>query len=345
MKSPPVSVIIVTYNSKDYISQCLDSVLAISYKPVEIIIVDNNSTDVTRTILSKYKARVKLILSEKNLGYAEGKNLGINSSIGEYIFLLNPDTLVEKDFLEPLVYAMETDKQIAVCQPAVYLLQDPTKLNLTGKRTHFLGFDWIKDYNSSSLPPSGNITSFSGCGVLLKRKILKRTGLFDPEYFMYYEDSDLSWRLKLFGYKIEFVPTSKMYHDYKYIPVENYQPLKKKLFYNERNRLLTIFKNYSINTLLLILPSMIFMEIGLVLLSFSEGWVSEKLRSYFSIWQLLPHIQKERNSIQKMRVVSDKDIVRDYENEITFEKFNNIVMKILVNPVLSFYWYLVRRYI
>jgi GT2 family glycosyltransferase len=234
---------------------------------------------------------------------------------------------------------------VAVCQPMVYLMKHPKQLNLTGKVTHFLGFDWVRDYKRTIIPRGGEIMSFSGCGVMIKKSVFTITKAFDQNYFMYYEDSDLSWRLRLFGYRLLFVPSAIMYHDYKYIPVERYQSLKSKLFYNERNRIMTLYKNYSTRTMLLLLPMAIVMECCMVVYALFGGWFIEKIRGYSSIIQLRNTLQKNRVFVQKNRIVSDKEITRDFMSTLHTELYNNIVVKYVINPLLFCCWGLVKHLI
>src|SRR3989344_1622259 len=273
MKQPMVSIILVTYNSISYLRQCLNSLKKISYRPLELVVVDNNSTDnsvaITVRTVKGWPYPIRIIKNHDNLGYAAASNIGIKRARGTLVFVLNPDTQVNPDFLQPLVITMTANRQISACQPTVYLLRNRKKLNLTGKITHYLGFDWLRNYLASrglvidiikshrhqphSINPQSNnrgggkssqapqisdqrqLTSFSGCGVLLRKKVWQQLGGFDDYYFTYYEDSDLSWRMRLAGFLIEYVPDSTIFHDYKFYPVKDYQSFQQKFYYGERN--------------------------------------------------------------------------------------------------------------
>jgi len=345
MKLPLVTIVIVTHNSARFIELCINSLLKAEYEQMEIVVVDNVSTDNTRKILSSFGDKIRLILSESNLGYASGCNLGFENSRGPYVFLLNPDTEVKKDFLKPLVTAAQKNHKIAACQPLVYLLKEKKRVNLTGKVTHFLGFDWIRDYLQTEPPEKGEITSFSGCGVLLRKKAVEKAEYFDPFYFMYYEDGDLSWRLRLLGYKILFIPESIIYHDYKYLPKEGYQSLKRKLYFNERNRLITIIKNYQLSTLALLFPAILAVEVGMILFSFFGGWGKEKLAGYISILRNIGYLLRERKIVQRHRKVGDRKIIESFERVLSFKFFENPAVRYMVNPSLNIYNRLVSRLI
>jgi GT2 family glycosyltransferase len=347
MNKPLVSIILATYNSEDYLTECLKSIFSTSYPNFELIIIDNKSTDKTINIIKKfkdkYKENINLILSSKNLGYAKANNKAVKQSKGDFIFILNPDTIVSDNFLEPLIEEI-IKPNVSAVQPLVYLFDKKT-INLTGKVTHYLGFDWLKDFKKTNIPKRQVIKSFSGSGILVSKEYFNKVGGFDELFFMYYEDSDLSWKFNLIDKKIIFTPKSVLLHDYKYIPKDNYQPLKQKLFYIERNRLITLFKNLSLKSLLLILPSLIFMELGMIVFSFYEGWGITKLKTYFSILNNMSLILKNRRLIQSQRKISDKLIFKNFVSSITFEKFSNPIIKYFVNPILSAYFLIIKVFI
>ncbi len=341
MKLPLVSCIVVTYNSEKYIKSCLTALSKVNYKNLEIILVDNQSTDKTISVAQKFGKNVKLISNPKNDGYAGGHSLGIQHSTAKYVFLLNPDTVVTPDFLLPMVEVAEGNSKIAAVQPAVYLAKKTKSLNLTGKVTHYLGFDWLRDYEATTLPQSGEIISFSGSGVLLKISAYKSVGGLDANYFMYYEDSDLGWRLRMNGFSIWFCAESIIYHDYKFIPDETYQSLKQKLFWAERNRLYTFFKNYELSTLVLLLPIFIFMEFSLLVYFLTKGWLGTKLKSYVSLWQVKNQLLKSRKKVQKQRTLNDRFVASQFKSRMDFSLFDHPVIKYIINPLLLVYWKLI----
>ncbi len=342
---PLVDLIIVTYNSEKYINKCLGSVFKESGSFKQLIIFDNNSTDKTRSILIKYQKRIKLICSNKNIGYAGGVNEALKVCKSKYFFILNPDTEVSKNFLNPMLKVMEGDKKIGACQPAVYLLTKKSTLNLTGKETHYLGFDWIRDYKAKVLPLIGEITSFSGSGVLIRTSLFNKLGGYDPFYFMYYEDSDLSWRMRLAGYKIVFVPESVIFHDYKFKTDEKYQPMKQKLYYLERNRLITIFKNYEIKSLILILPLIFLTEVLMLVYSLSKGFIRHKIMGYLNIVINLDLILESRKRTQGLRRTKDSTVTSNFKSVLSFSELNTRAVRIFVNPVLNLYLSIIRKFI
>ena len=258
-----ISIIIVGYNSLKYLDDCLSSLFESSYKNFEVIFVDNNSKDSSMSFIKKAFSTVEIIESKKNLGFAGGNNLGIKKALknkSEYIFLLNPDTIIDKDCLEKLINKAD-DRTIL--QPLILLHENSKKTNLintTGGYLNFLGFSYCSDYRlDKKMAKEKDIAIASGAAVFIPAEILRKIGLFDESFFMYHEDVDLFWRARLFGHNIKLLPNALVWHKY------SFSKNNKKIFYVERNRLLFLYKNFELKYWILILPIFIFNEIIVVL--------------------------------------------------------------------------------
>jgi hypothetical protein len=136
-----------------------------------------------------------------------------------------------------------------------------------------------------------------------------------------------------------------MFHDYKYIPIESYQPLKNKLFFNEKNRIITIYKNYSIKTILLLLPAFLILEFCMLIFSLFGGWLNEKIRGYISIIKLFKVLNDERGFIQQNRTLSDKQITHNFVSTLSVERYNNLGIRFFINPFLSVYWSIIKIFV
>ncbi len=216
-----VSIIIVSYNTRELTKQCLESVLKKTEGiDFEIIVVDNNSQDSSGQMLKKEFPNVKLIESEKNLGFGKANNLGIDAAIGRNIFLLNPDTILINNAIKILSDYLDKNENIGICGGNLYdeemnpsysfdkipsllqeiniLLGNPNKLNKN------------RNFNFTFKPMEvGYIT---GADMMIKKSLLDKIGYFDPDFFMYYEETELTWRIKKSGYKIINIPNAKIIH-------------------------------------------------------------------------------------------------------------------------------------
>jgi len=337
MKDPLVSIILLGYNSEKDIKECIDSLKKQTYKNFEIIFVDNNSKDNSVQLIKENYPGVKLILNPKNYGFSRGNNIGIKNSKGDYVIILNPDTILDKSWLKNLVnVANKTDYDILQSK---ILFFDNKKINSMGNLIHYLGYSFCDGYGKTDSKINNdvkNIVSASGCCMLVKRPVFDKVGFFDENMFMYYEDSDFSWRARLMGFKIGLVPNSIVYHKY------TFSKNKNKFYYLERNRLIFLFKNYSLKSLLLISPALILNEIGTFFYFLKEMIPHKKINSYFSILMNFNKIMKDRKYIQKNRTVNDEEIFKHFNKNFEFSEINGSIQKIF-NLIFQKYGELVLR--
>lgn len=340
--TPKVAVIIVSYNGQKYLPDCLSSLARTEYNKDswKIVVVDNASTDGSVGWIKQNYSQLILLEQTKNKGFAEGNNIGMRWAIKrdyDYVFLLNQDTVVTANWLQPLVELAESDKQIAAVQPKIKLWPDQNKINTVGNIIHFLGFGYGRGSGKEDQGQYDKIQEInypSGAGVLFRVDCLKKVGLFDEDMFMYLEDLDLGWRLWLAGYKCLFQPNSIIYHKYEF------KRSLKMVYYFERNRYISLLKNYKIGTLILLLPACLIMEIGQLFFSVTNKWFLKKLATYFYFTN--PHvwikIGEHRRKFKKVRQRTDKEMLEMFNGRILFQPINNPFLLYVANPF--FYLYL-----
>lgn len=361
---PRVAIIYLLYNGRQYIADCLASLAKIDYPrgDVYFVVVDNKSTDggpqlIQSEILNNPGVpQITIIKNAENLGFAEGNNVGIRWAMErgfDYVYLLNQDTEAEPDFLLRAVELAEKTLEAGSVQSLILLHSDKNKVNAIGNAIHFLGFGYAAGYGMEvsearariearlKKEPTYRITYASGAGVLLRASALKDVGLFDPELFLYHEDLDLGWRLRLSGWENILAPASKIYHKYEF------SRSIKKYYWMERNRFLTLLKLYRAPTLLLLAPALFIGELGLLLWSFKSGWWKEKIKGYkyFLSFENWCKLYQSRQETQKKRRRSDCEIVDFFTSSILFQDFKNPFVLYFVNPVLTLYWVIVRALI
>ncbi len=229
--NPLVTVTIVTHNSARFIRTCLKTVFQQTYSPVEIIIVDNASTDGTPELLAPYQHAARLTCNPSNLGFAAAQNQAIAAACGDWVLTLNPDARLEPTFLERLVAAGRLDDRVGmVCgkllraAPDLSIPPSPrldsTGIYFTPNLRHFdRGWNQPDDGRYNRLE---YVFGPSAAAALYRREMILDVslddGFFDPDFFMYREDADLAWRAQLLGWRCLYVPDAVGYHLRRFVP-------------------------------------------------------------------------------------------------------------------------------
>ena len=219
MERPLVSIIIVNFNGKRFLKECLSTVLGLKYPKFEVIFVDNASTDKSfdfvRSIFAKNKC-LKIIRNDENLGFGPANNVGFKQAKGDYVVFLNNDTSVEPEWLATLVDAMESDGTIGLAS-SLFLNMDGQTVQTAGtlKCDYMMPGYWIamnKDRLNEAFPKVFEVSSAMGAAMIAKREFLKHIGVFDPKYFYYYDDDYLSFRTWIAGKRVVTVSGSRVRH-------------------------------------------------------------------------------------------------------------------------------------
>jgi len=221
MKQKKLAIVIINWNSFDLTSDTLVSLSSTSYKNYDIIVVDNFSTDNSAAQLEKDFPSIILLKSDENKGFTGGNNLGFDYAINEgyeYVMMLNNDVAVESDFLEPLVVKLDMDEKIGGVQPLIYFYHDRELIWNAGSRyndifgiPYILGY-YRKDKGQLQRKKQKSIDWITGCAFMIRTEVLKKVGVLKQDFFIYYEDVDLSFRIKEAGYALAYEASSVVYH-------------------------------------------------------------------------------------------------------------------------------------
>lgn len=242
---PLVSIITVNYDQPEVTCELIESLLHITYPSWELLVVDNASpTKDPGYIATKYPS-VKLIRSQKNLGFAGGNNLGIREARGKYLLLINNDTEVEPGFLEPLVSKLENNPDIGAVSPKIKyfyhkdIIQNAgfTKMNPITIRNFGIGFN-EKDHGQFDTDYPTNYAF--GAAMMVPVSVVEKVGLMSDIFFLYYEELDWIQRIKTAGYQIFYIHNSTVYHKDS-VTTGSLSPLK--IYYLNRGRILYMRRN------------------------------------------------------------------------------------------------------
>ena len=240
--APIASIVIPNWNGAHHLPVCLGALRAQSYPRLEVIVVDNGSTDGSQTLVQEQYPEVRLLALDRNLGLTGGNNAGFRAAQGEILISLNNDTEAAPCFVEALVIALLDHPEAGIAASKMLLFDRRDVLHSAGDGYGVDGIPfnrgvWQRDEGQFDEP--GWI--FGGCGgaVAYRREMLNHVGPFDESFFMYCEDVDLNWRSQLAGWRCWYTPQAIVYHK---LSATGGGPIAS--FYTGRNTLWVIAKNY-----------------------------------------------------------------------------------------------------
>lgn len=329
MSNPLISIIIVNWNGRKYLRDCLPTLMAQAYPHKEVIVVDNGSSDDSvRFVKEKYAHKLKLIEGEKNLGFAEANNIGILQAKGKYVLVLNNDTEMDKNCLDELLKIVEADEKIGMCAPKILMQSDRKRIDSAGLLLYPDGLSRGRgrlEIDCGQYDELEEVIFPSGCCGLYRRRMLEEIGLFDKNFFMCVEDTDLGLRAKLAGWRCIYVPSAVIFHKYSATMGEH---SSLKAFLVERNRIWTIIKIFPLPLLLLsfyyTIKRYAYQLYGVVSNTGSAAIFSRKysklsiagvvFKAYFSAFCGLPKMLKKRKKIQSIRKVGFSEMHSWFKN-------------------------------
>jgi hypothetical protein len=311
------SVIVVTHNSFAYLRPCLKSICKELGPQDELIVVDNGSTDGSVDVVRTEFPWARLIRAG-NIGYSGGNNLGAAQARGEYLMFLNPDTVLQASALDALLTPLERASNVALTTPCIVYLSPPDVVNTCGTTIHYTGLAYCRGANRprTDYETSSEVDAVSGAAFAIRRAVFEELGGFDDRFFMYVEDTDLSLRARLAGYRCLYVAEAVVRHDYQL----SYSPGK--AFYLDRNRHLMLLKNLSRTTYLRLLPGLLISELvtwGFLLLKGPRYW-GVKLHVYRWFWKHRSLLGEAHRTARAQRRRVDREIVGQMTYRLEFDQ-------------------------
>jgi GT2 family glycosyltransferase len=333
---PSVTVIVLNYNGLEHLEECFASLTKIDYpsEKLDLMLVDNASTDGSVAYIETHYPHVHVVRSEENVGFAAGNNLGARAAIGQYVVFLNNDMWVDSGFVRGLVEAVRSAPGV-VCASAKILSWDGAKFDFVGSSAHFAGYAYQfgldEPFDPERFVEIRPILFACGGAMIIDRQIFLDVGGFDEDYFIYYEDLDLGWRLWLLGHQVVFAPEAVVNHRH-HGTMKSFSDYRKRVLF-KRNALYSVIKNYSDENLGKILPAILLGTVdGIVAQAVRQGRLdlqeyyikstegSRRSVNYFSkdeastlvamhdVVEHLPQVMEKRRLIQQQRRRSDEDV-------------------------------------
>ena len=307
-----VSVVIANWNGMEYVGTCLERVFRQTYSPIEVVVVDNGSTDGSSAFIKARYPQVFLIKNCENRGFAAGYNAAIKASRGTYVLALNTDVFVEKTFVSEAVKKLRLGERIGAVAPKI--LQHGTG------HIQYVGVylrKRISMVNSDNCDREELVFGTSGAAVLYRREMLEGIKLFgeyfDETYFSFGEDIDLSWRAQLYGWKAVYAPEAVAHHVGSGSLQGRVRLVDKPAFFQRhvlKNRYMTITKNCSLGIFLYLFPYLLLTEVLTwpYFLMRTPLKVPYLLLSIYDYFHMLPSTLMKRAVIHRNRKVDDRYI-------------------------------------
>ena len=312
---PLISIVILNYNAGDLLIDCVDSIQKSNYKNYEIIVVDNISKDKSHKKCKEKFPNIKLIENSENLGYCEGNNVGLRVTNGEFVVILNPDTIVDPSWLSELLQAYRKNGD-GIYQPKFLASTDHSMLLSTGNMIQIFGFGYSRakgDIDKKQYENFEKIDFASGTCIFTSKKIIEEIGLFESCLFAFHDDFELCWRGALIGINSFYVPSAIVYH-----PIEGYSfkwsPLKFKLL--ERNRKYCLLTLYSRSTFYKMIPGLLLVDIAVLFFYLSKGLGKMKIAADIEILKNLGKINEKYKKNQEKRKIADKELIKQFKNDV-----------------------------
>lgn len=341
---PRVGVTIVTYHSGSYIRACLESVFAQENVECEVVVVDNASGDSTRRILSEYDGRIRLICNETNAGFAAAQNQAIRECRQEWVLVLNPDVVLEPDFLWRLLDAGAGDREVGtVCGRMLSLTRDMKRPPLARIDTAGIYFTpalrhldrGFREINDGRYGEREYVFGASAAAALYRRAMIDNVSgdgqFFDPDFFSYREDADVAWRAQLLGWHCLYIPDAVGHHVRSVGPDKRRQVPSSINMHSVKNRFLMRVKNmtgglYRRYWLPITVRDVVVFGACLV-------WEPTSLPAFWQVVKCLPRAVRQRRWIMERCRVSDETMAHWFavpSNERGIKSAGRIEPSILV---------------
>lgn len=316
-----VSIVIPNWNGKHFLEDCLSSIQEQSYKNLETYIVDNGSKDGSVQFIKSNYPQVKLVCFDKNTGFAPAVNAGIRACQGDYIALINNDTIVDKYFIEHLAKTLDERDELGSVGCKMLAYDNPEILDGVGdgyRRGGLPGRIGHGEKDIGLFDKPRYILGACGGAAMYKRSMFDDIGLFDDDYFAYLEDVDMALRAQSAGYKCLYVPEAKIYHLGCGTTGSGYSPMVVSL--SAQNNLNTIVKNIPLSLMIKFLPQILFWQAYyLAVVMIRGGQLIPWIKGTFKAILMMPKMIAKRRAINAKRRVSNEymeAVILESENEL-----------------------------
>lgn len=307
-----VSVHVVTYNSGDHIEDCLEAILNQSHPIDQIIVIDNDSKDDTCEKLLKWQDRCTIIRNVRNNGFAGGHNQAIRLTSTEYCLILNPDVVLEPDYVSNTIQVMHSNDQLGSATGKLLFKAAPNHIDSAGLTINKArrAFDRGVNQTNNNFSRSEEVFGVSGAAAMYKRKMINDISIngefFDEDFFAYKEDVDVAWRAQLLGWKAVYEPSALAYHERGWKEGgRGSKPLfVRRLSYINRYKMMVKNDDF-LKMMKHILPLLVFECSSFLYVLVREPLL---LGAWVDLYYKYPELKKKRNLIHDKRKVATSEV-------------------------------------
>jgi GT2 family glycosyltransferase len=337
--SPTLSVLVVTFNERELVERCLPPLVAQLREGDELIVADNASTDGTVAAVQDAAPAATVIRMPANEGYMPACNAAAARASGDILITLDADVIPAPGFCEAIRRPVEEERGWAAWMGLV-TMSGGRLVNTSGGVSHFTGLSWAGQLEEpvEAAPGEPREVAFaSGACLAMAREAWLRTPGFPPEYFLYFDDVDWSFRARLCGGRVGVEPSACVDHLYDFTK----RRVKWRLL--ERNRWATVIRTYPRGLLVLTLPALLAAEVGMPLVAARGGWLREKLAADLDVVRWLPRLLAERREIQRHRTISAAEFADHLTADLDSPLFGAVGRSRALRVLMRAYWGLVCR--
>lgn len=337
--TPRVTAIVLSYKDEPWLERGVHALLASEGVDIDVVLVDNGCTDGAVDRL-RGTPRLTIVGDGTNLGFSPGCNYGATFAEGDYLVMANGDLVVEPDAIARLVEVVD-DPAIGIAGGSIRLNDDVETLNSAGNDIHFLGFSWVGGFGEPAATHAieRDVAGAMAALVMLRREVWDAIGGYEPQYFAFHEDADMSWRCWQRGLRVHYVPDAIGRHRYEFGRVTN------KMYLVERNRLIFMLTCWDSRTLWLLAPLIVPTELAMAAIGLRSGWFGEKLHSWGWLISHRRWLRERRRAIQAERSVSDRELAHLMSERLDAKNFPIPESLRFLDAAAASYWRFIRKFL
>lgn len=337
--NPRVSAVVLSYQDEPWLERSVHALLASENVDIDVVLVDNGCTDGAVERL-RGTAGLQIVGEGENIGFSPGCNFGVSFAGGDYLVMANGDLVVEPDALSRLV-AVVSDPSIGIAGGSIRLNEDMDILNSAGNAIHFLGFSWVGGFGEPAETHAieQDVAGAMAALVMLRREVWELLDGYEPRYFAFHEDADMSWRCWQRGLRVHYVPDAIGKHRYEFDRVSN------KMYLVERNRLIFLLTCWDSRTLWLLSPLIAASEVAMALIGLRSGWLGEKVHGWGWLLSHRRWLLERRREVQRLRMVGDKELSVLISDRLDANNFPIPESLRFLDNAAAGYWRLVKRFL